>query len=234
MDFQAVVDGMSSMACIVSVERLEDDKVGKFRIVAGNKAYIDSIEHPAPGTVMLSEKFIPNSEYTNYITRDLNFEEYCYRAAVKKKCLHSYAHPDRMSVWFNMSFLPVGEDEGNLSYCMYIMEINFEADSENMSGSVDSEVASSVLDTCIRLRGTNDFKATMKDVIAGIRDLCDAEHCCILSLNDIERSCAVVGEAFRFGSKLLPMEKYLDDDFYVIAESWKDTIACSNCLIAKN
>ena len=233
MDFQTIVDGMSAMTVVVSVERLADGQPGKFRLVAGNKAYIDSIEHPAPGTVMLSEKFIPNSEYTNYITRDLNFEDYCYRAAVEKKCLHSYAHPDRMDVWFNMMFIPLWPDEGNLSYCLYMMEINFEASSENLS-NISADTATAVLDTCIRLRGTNDFKATMKDVVAGIRDLCDAEHCCILLLDEFKRSCSVLGEAFAEGTPLLPMEKYLDDAFYDIAESWEGTIAGSNCLIAKD
>ena len=233
MDFQAIVDSMSAMTCVVSVERLPDGKTGKFRIVTGNKAYIGSIEHPAPGTQMLKDKFTPNSEYTDYLTRDLNFEDFCYRAAVEKKCLHSYAHPDRMNVWFNMMFLPVGEDEGNLSYCLYIMEINFEADSENMSATATG-TASAVLDMCIRLRGTNDFKATMKDVVAGIRDLCESDHCCILGLNEMERSCNLIAEAFGEGSNLLPMETYLNDEFYDIAESWEGTIAGSNCLIAKD
>ncbi len=233
MDFQAIVDSMSAMTCVVSVETLPDGKTGKFRVVTGNKAYIDSVEHPAPGTKMLREKFIPDSEYTDYLTRDLNFEDYCYRAAVKKKCLHSYIHPDRMEVWFNMLFIPIGESEGNLSYCLYMMEISQEADSENLS-NISADTATSVLDTCIRLRGTTDFKATMKDVIAGIRDLCDAEHCCILLMNELERSCSILGEAFSENSPLLPMERYLDDEFYDIADSWSSTIAGSNCLIAKN
>ena len=234
MDYQKIADCMTAMTCIVSVENLPDGKRGKFRIVTGNKAYIDSIENPAPGTMMLSNKFVPNSEYTDYLTRDLNFEDYCYNAAVKKKCLHSYAHPDRMNVWFNMMFLPLEADESDdLCYCMYLMEISTEASSENLS-NISGDVASSVLDICIKLRGTNDFKATMKDVIGGIRELCDAEHCCVLVLNDLERSCYVLGESIREGSPLLPMDTYLDSEFYDIAESWTGTIAGSNCLIVKN
>ncbi|MCR4764100.1 MAG: EAL domain-containing protein [Lachnospiraceae bacterium] len=232
MDFQAVVDSMTAMTCVVSVERLPGEHNARYRLVTGNRAYVDSIEHPAPGTQMLKDRFVPNSEYTDYLTRDLNFEDYCYRSAVEKKCLHSYAHPERMDVWLNMSFLPLCEENG-LCYCLYIMEINFEPDSEQLS-SVSNETASSVLDTCIRLRGTNDFNATMKDVVAGIRDLCEAEHCCILLMNEIERSCRILGEAFSEGSALLPMEHYLNDEFYDIAESWMGTIAGSNCLIAKN
>ncbi|MCR5250863.1 MAG: sensor domain-containing diguanylate cyclase [Lachnospiraceae bacterium] len=232
-DYQKIVEHIGAMTCVVSVERLENGRAGKFRIVAGNEAYVSSIEHPAPGAEMLTDKFVPNSEYTNYLTRDLNFEDYCYRAAVEKKCLHSYAHPDRLPLWFNMSFIPAGPDEGNLSFCYYIMEINFKASSERMS-NISGEIASSVLETSIKLRGTSDFRETMKDVIHDIRDLCDAEHCCILLFDDVKRDCSVLCESFAEGSKLLPMETYLDESFFEIAASWEATIAGSNCLIVKN
>ena len=233
MDYQTIVDGFTSMACIVSVEKNPEGAQRKFRIVTGNKAYIDSIEHPAPMAKMLTDKFTPNAEYTNYLTRDLNFESYCYQAAIEKKCLHSYAHPDRMDIWLNMSFLPLQSDDENLAYCIYLMEFEFKPNSKQMSG-ISEDIASSVLETCIRLRGTNNFKATMKDVITDIRELCDAEHCCILLIDELTKSCSVLGEAFSKGSKLLPMEHYLNDDFYDIADSWTGTIAGSNCLIIKD
>ena len=232
-DFQAVVDHMGALSCVVSVEKQEEGKPCIYRIVAGNKAYIDSIEHPAPGTEMLTDKFIPNSEYTMYLTRDLNFEDYCYRAAVGKKCLHSYAHPDRMNVWLTMTFLPLFPDEGNLSYCLYMMEISFEASSEQMS-NINTNIAGSVLETSIKLRGTADFRSTMKEVISDIRNLCDAEHCCILLFNDIEKDCSVLCEALSENTRLTTMENYVDKSFYTIAASWESTIAGSNCLIAKN
>jgi len=233
MDYQKIVDGMTTMACVMSVEVPEGRKTGIYRIVTGNSAYIDSIEHPAPDMKMLRSSFVPNSEYTDYLTRDLNFEEYCYQAAVEKKILHSYTHPERMNLWFNMMFIPLDPDGDDLCYCLYLMEINAEADSGNLS-DISPETASSVLETCIRLRGTNDFKSAISDVIAGIRSLCDAEHCCILLMNEYERSCSVLGESFGEGSKLLPMEHYVNDEFYDIAESWGSTIAGSNCLIAKD
>ncbi|MCR5277855.1 MAG: GGDEF domain-containing protein [Lachnospiraceae bacterium] len=233
MDFQAIVDGIAAMTCVVSVERLENGRRGKFRIVAGNRAYIDSIEKPQPGMKMLSDKFIPNTEYTDYLTRDMNFEDFCYRAAVEKKCLHSYAHPDRMPVWFNMTFLPLGPDEGNLSYCTYTMEINFEAVTENMTG-ISGDMASKVLQTTIKLRGTSDFIKSMGEVIKDIGEMCQAEHCCILQMDSYDRSCSVLGEYLSPGTKLLPMKHYVDDSFYDIAESWEATIAGSNCLIVKD
>ena len=173
--------------CVISVEDLGDGRYGKIRIVDGNDAYVSSIENPAPGVEMLVDKFIPNSEYTNYLTRDLNFEDYCYRAAVGRKCLHSYAKPDRMpGVMFNMTFLPVGYEEGNLRYCTYTMEINFEVDSKRLS-NISADIASAVLETSLKIRTGKDFKVSITEVIKDIRELCDAEQCCILLMNHILR-----------------------------------------------
>jgi len=232
MDFQNVVDSISTAACVVSVETFEDGSCGKFRIVTGNRAYLDTIERPVENVVMLTKKFVPNSEYTEYLTRDLNFEDSCYRAAVEKKLLHSYAHPARFDVWFNMSFLPLAGDEGNLHYCMYIMEVNFKPDAKRLS-TISADIASAVLETCIKLRSDDDFSTIMNDICEDIRELCDSEHCCVLLMDKAKHSCSVLCEAFSKDSKLLPMEKYLDENFYSIAESWKDTIAGSNCLIVK-
>lgn len=233
MDFQSFVDSVPTAACVVSVEKLVNGNYGKIRIVTGNKPYIDSIEHPADNLAMLTQKFIPNSEYTNYLTRDMNFEDACYNAAVNKKCIHAYAHPARFDVWFNMTFLPLFPDDGNICYCMYIMEVNFKPDAKRMS-TISADIASAVLETCIKLRSPDDFKETMASICKDIRDLCDSEHCCILLMDTENRKCSVLCEAFAEDTKLLPMENYVDDAFYDIADSWKDTISGSNCVIVKN
>ena len=114
MDFQKIVDGIDAMACIMSIEKLEGGRYGKLRIVTGNKAYTNSVERPEMKSMkLLKPKFVQGSEYTDYLTRDLNFEAFCYGAAVEKKCLHSYAYPERLKAWFNMTFLPVAYEEGN-------------------------------------------------------------------------------------------------------------------------
>lgn len=72
--FSEFVDGFHPMTCVMSVENLGNGKWGKIRIVAGNKAYIDSIENMSDMPKALSKKFIPNSEYQNYFPQDPNFE----------------------------------------------------------------------------------------------------------------------------------------------------------------
>lgn len=234
MDFQKVVDSIAAMTCVVSVEKKEDGGHGEIRIVTGNRAYIDSIEKPMGGLEMLTSKFVPGSLYTDYMTRDLNFEEFCYRAAVEKKCLHSYAHPDRYDVWFNMTFMPLCPDEGDICYCTYTMEINFEPNSERMS-NVSGDIAAAVLETAISIRGARNFKAAMSDAAEDIRDLCQAEYCGMLLVDDENQTCEPLGEAFEDDSLLRELgEGFLEKDFYPVARTWDDTISGSNCLIAKD
>ncbi|MBO4680118.1 MAG: GAF domain-containing protein, partial [Lachnospiraceae bacterium] len=233
MDFQKVADSLGAMTCVVSVDRIGEDDYGNICIVAGNKAYVDSIEHPMGGVEMLTRKFVPGQEYTAYLTKDLNFEDACYRAAVKKKVVHAYAHPDRFEVWFNMTFMPLNCDEGDTCYCTYTMEINFEPDTERMS-NVSADIGAEVLGTCLKLRGTDDFKFTMGDVIKDIRRVCGASSCVILLMDPNSKTCEVLAEDIDKESHLLSINEYIEDGFYDIADSWEDTIAGSNCVIAKN
>ena len=232
--FQVFVDNIDAMTCVMSVEKLENGRYGDICIVTGNKAYIESIKHPAQGMKVNNTNFKPNSPYTDYLPRDLNFEAFCYSAAVEKKCLHAYSYAERHNVWFNIILLPLYSDDENICYCSYTMEIHQNPDTKYQT-NVNSEIATAVLETSLKLLGTQDFKSTMQnEIIKDINALCDAQHCCILLMNTEKRTCSILCEAFSKDSKLLPMETYLDDKFYDIAESWESTIDGSNCIIAKN
>ena len=80
MDFQKFVDGFELMTCVISVEKLPEGKWGKIRIVAGNKAYVDSIENMPDVPQAFKKKFIPNSEYQDYFP-------YPIKSTLKSKCL---------------------------------------------------------------------------------------------------------------------------------------------------
>ena len=233
MDFQAIADSMTAATCVVSVEDLGEGNYGKIRLVTGNRAYLDTIEKPFSAMQLLKTTFVPNSEYTTYLNRDLNFEDACYNAAVRQKCIHSYAHPARYDVWFNMNFIPLKYNEGNLFYCLYMVEIDLKPNAKRLS-IISPDIASTVLEACIKLRSPEDFKTTMNTICSDIRDICDSEHCCILLMDHANKKCSVLCEAFSKDTKLLPMQCYVDDNFYNIADSWKKTIAGSNCLIVNN
>lgn len=232
MDFQKFVDGFLPMTCIMSVENLGNGKWGEIRIVCGNKAYIDSIENNPDAPKMLSNKFIPNSLYENYIPHDTNFEFFCYSSAVLKQPQHSYVHPDRFDFWFNLFSMPLDADDGKLCYCTYTQELTHEAESSKMS-NISHDAAAEVLSTCIKLRGTSDFKTTMGEVIKDIRMLCDAAYCAILTIDELSSKCSLLcDDVSPDFTDYNP--GWFTEDFFEIASTWDAVIGGSNCLILKD
>ena len=238
MNFQEFVNTFSAMSCIISIEKLPDGKFGNIRIVAGNKAYIESIEdtNNMVANQMVSNKFIPNSPYEQYIPKDLNFEDQCYRCAVLKEPLHQYIHPDRYTFWINIYMMPLESDSPDIFYCVYSQQITENADSAMMS-NLSIDISSAVLKTSIKLRGTKNFEVTMNEIINDIRSICDAKLSCILLTNEKKRQCSVLCQSTAPEINIPPMEEYMAEgfnNFYDIVETWKETIAGSTCLIVKD
>ena len=208
MDLQQLADSFEPMTCIMSVQVFDDGSYGNIRIVCGNKPYVASIESPdnIAFSGMLKNKFIPDSPYEKYIPKDLNFEDAFYRCAVLKKPFHTYIHPERYDFWVDMYMMPIAADEGNTYYLAYSQELTAGAVSSRMS-NVDAAVASAVLETCIKLRGTNDFKHTMDEVISDIRDLCEADKVCLILTGAQKRSFSVLSEAASSPERNYPVEK---------------------------
>ena len=238
MDFQSFVDKIEPMACIISVEAFPDGSYGNIRLVTGNKAYIKSIENKdtVSSTQMLKNKFIPNSPYEDYIPKDLNFEDACYRCAILKKSYHTYIHPDRYSFWMDLYMIPLMSEDENIGYCIYTQEFTMEENSERMS-NISASISSAVLQTCLKLKGSKDFKKAIDEVLEDVREICDADRCSILLTDYKERKFSVLGQAIAPGLKVTPLEILLRqgyDDFFDIIDTWQDTIAGSTCLIIKN
>lgn len=240
MDLQQLADSFTPMTCIISVDALPDGNYGNIRLVCGNKAYVDSIEVQQSDNIaydtMLSNKFIPNSPYENYIPKDLNFENACYLSAVLKKPFHTYMHPERYPFWVDMYIMPVAYTNGNTHYCTYSMDLTPEASVSRMSDK-EAAVTSSVLETCIKLRDAKDFKHTMDEVIEDIRLLCDAENVCILLTDYKTRSCSILCESSDPDFDNKNIIDYFNNNiknFFDVVDTWKDTIAGSTCLIIQN
>ena len=238
MDFQSFVDQFETMACIISVEKFSDGSYGNIRLVAGNKAYVRSIENKdmISSAQMLKDKFVRNSPYEDYIPKDLNFEDACYRCAILKKAHHTYIHPDRYSFWIDMYMIPIASDIANTGYCLYTQEFTVEENSERMS-NISASISSAVLQTCLKLNGSKDFKNTINEVLADIREICDADRCCILLTDYEKRKCSVLSQAVAPGLQITPFDVQMeqgDSDFFDVVDTWQDTIAGSTCLIIKN
>jgi diguanylate cyclase (GGDEF)-like protein len=227
MDLNEFVKQFKPMTCIISVETFPDGSYGNIRIITGNEPYLASTQRS------FGKEFVPDMPYEHYMLKDLNFEDFCYRCAVLGKTLHTYIHPERFDFWISLTMIPVASDKENIHYCAYTQELSKKADSELMS-DLSVETSNAVIRTCIKLKGADDFQETMNEVIADIRDICDASHCCILLSDFTNRKCSVLCEALSATTTLASMKKYVNDDFFAIVDTWPDTIAGSTCVIIKD
>lgn len=235
MDLKQFVNQFIPMTCIISVDKLPDGSFGNIKIVTGNDAYINAAEsYRSVGAAdIFKTSFVPDSPYERYMPKDLNFEDYCYRCAVLGQPLHTYVHPERFDFWINLTMMPIISDKENTYYCTYSQEFTRKANSSLMT-NLPPEIANSVLETCFKLKGSNDFDATMNSIINDIRALCGASHCCILLSDFDQRKCSVLCESLSENTNLISMYNYVNDDFFDIVKTWPDTIAGSTCLIVKD
>ena len=190
MDWKNYVDRFDSMTCILSVEKNSGGGCGTVRIVAGNQKYIDSLALAAGGVELNSDKkaeFVPNSEYTRYIPKDLNFEDVCYRCAVLKQPMHNFVRASRYPFDIMVFMLPLESDDDRLGYCTFSQTLLEKSDDNLLSVNISQETAMEVISTCIKLREDKPFDEIMQTVIEDIRNICGADYCSILLVDETLR-----------------------------------------------
>ena len=237
MDWRAFADHFDVMTCVISVEKKEDGTCGTVRIVTGNQKYLDSIQLAGGAVDVGSEEkveFIPNSEYTRYIPKDLNFEDVCFRAAVQKTPVHNCVHMPRYPFDIMAYLMPLESGDDRIGCCTYSQVLIPKKDSNLRSLNITQETAMDIIGTCIKLREDKPFHEVMQEIMEDIRSICEAEFCCTLLMDESRRKCSVLGEAKSSESALPWMVNYMDDDFYSLAETWQDTLRGSFCLIISN
>ena len=227
MDFDVLLSAYKNKTCVMSVEVFSNGDYGNVRIVAGNKAHCEDMLQT------MRRPFVPDSPYELYFPQNKNFEDFCYRSAVKGQTLHSYVRLPQMDLWLNMNLLPLSSDKPNIGYCLYSYEVTPYADSEQRT-SLSADTATAVLKTCIKLRETGNCTCKFKEVVEDIRQICDSDDCGILLVDERTQKCDLLGDAVRPGCKLLPFENYLDENTYAMARTWKTTIGDSTCVIVKD
>ncbi len=238
MDLKCFADRFDPMTCILSVEKKPGGGYGTIRMVTGNQKYIDSVALAAGGVEMDSDQkteFVPNSEYTCYIPKDLNFEDVCYRCAVLKQPIHNVVRASRYPFDIIAFMMPLESDDEGFGYCTYTQVLLPKADENMMSQTISQETATEVINTCIKLREDKPFGEIMQAVIEDIRRICGADYCSILLVDESRRECSSLGQAKVSDSKLdFDSDELKSDDFYGMVESWQDTMAGSFCLIIRD
>ena len=229
LNFKQLCNFFRQTTCVVSVQKTSNG-YGEIRLVDGNDAYRNSFQ----GGMYAKHEFVPNSIYTDYLEKNLNFEDYCYRSAVKKELLHSYAYPEYFQAWMHMLFIPLDAETDELAYCLYIMDISNVFDPELLANP-SGDIYSKVLNTTLQLANTGDFKASLKNVTREIRKICDALFCCILLIDEDNKELDVLAEDHDLNSIRKNMSEYIDDSFYNLVRSWDELIDSNgNCIIVND
>jgi diguanylate cyclase (GGDEF)-like protein len=222
------------MTSILSVEKRDDDRIGTIRIEAANDLYIRAMEKvDKDGNVVFKEKFVPGSSYERYMKKELNFENFCYECAIKKKPVHAYIRPERYTFCINLYMMPLAIDDPKKAYCSYTQEITFEENVDAMS-NISAKTSSNVLRTCIKLRSTKNLQKTMDEVIEDIRKICDASYCCVMLTDFNDNTWSVFSDALKLDSGLHSIRELKSENFVDYARSWIKTLNGSNCLMIKN
>ncbi|SHM87231.1 GGDEF domain-containing protein [Ruminococcus flavefaciens] len=235
-DFHAFSEHIKAMASVFSVEVFPDGSYGNIRLVTGNNIFFQTTkdnQSKIGDEGIYNTDFIPNQPYYHYIPKDKNFEEFCYNSAILGKTLHTYIRPERMPIWIHLTAIPLQSDKPNIGYCAYVQSFSEMPDYELMT-NIAPDIASNVLEICMKLRGANNFTAAINDIISDIRNICNAEHCCILSTDFNQRKCSVLCEALSEKTELPLMKSLIDDDFFAVVDTWHETIAGSTCAFVKD
>ncbi|MBQ6123358.1 MAG: GGDEF domain-containing protein, partial [Clostridia bacterium] len=222
MDWKTIVDQFDPMTCVISVEKAGDGGYGTIRIVTGNQSYVDSIATAAGGVDLENaqkKEFIPNSEYTRYIPKDLNFEEVCYRCAIQKQPMLNVVHMPRYPFDINAYLMPMRYEDERCAYCTYSQVFIPKTDTNLLAKDISLNTAMDVISTCVKLRGDKLFHDNMSEVVEDIRNICGADRCCVLLMDGRNRTCAILGEAKAPDSGLPWMRALIDDTFYQMAET---------------
>lgn len=234
MNLQDIVNKFHTMTSILSVEKRNDDKIGTIRIEAGNDLYISSMEKMnKDGNVVFKEKFVPGSNYERYMKKELNFENFCYESAIKKKPVHAYIRPERYNFCINLIMMPLDIKDPNKAYCTYSQEITFEENLDAMS-NISAKTSSNVLQTCIKLRGAKNLQETMNEVIEDIRKICDASYCCVLLTDFNENTWSVFSDSVKPDSNQRSIRELKNENFTEYAKTWLKFLDGSLCLMIKN
>ena len=223
MDFQSIVDACGMAAAVMSVRETDDGHYDEIRIVRVNEMYKKIM---GPG-------YHDNIIYSDLVPKEPNFEDFCYRCAVKKQHLHAYVDTRSMGVWTDGTYIPLSADvdEGNLHYFLFYFEFTKGPEAEKMS-DLSAEVAQFVIQTCINLRGSRNFYEGMNTVISDIQAKTDSFCSCIIMIDKEKQKYAPLCAKFRDDvATISDFMPYLTPD---VVFSWEDTVKGHDNVIVKD
>ena len=222
MDFKGFLENMQAAACIISVEKKEEGH-GDLRIADANDLFKEAFPAYRPG--MFCSDLIP---------RDEKYEEYCYWAAVRKEIMHAYVEAPDKSGWIDQTILPIKYETEKEAFCAFVFEYSPALASHKRS-RISGDVARDVIRICLKLHQNDDITRSMNEVMGDIRRLCDADSCCLLTIDwEQNRIDQFASDFCENHTTRIPVRDDYTPSFFKVVKSWPDVIGSSDCIILKN
>lgn len=222
MMFQMLVDNIGKPAAVLSVEKKKGGGYGEIRIVRANSSYRET----------MGSGYRDDMLYHELVPRDVKFEDYCYHAAILGQKMHSYVETKALNAWTDFEILPLNSGSDTHGYCIFLFEFTKGPEADRMS-NVSMETASLVIESCIKLLGSKNFKESVGRVIEDVRTLADAFSCRIMLVNHDKKEIVNYSVSQRKGEPGvgIPVEAVLP---YNVVRTWDAMIDESNVVIIKD
>ncbi len=216
MHFQGLVDCVNAPCAVLSVSCAADGGCGEIRVESRNAAMAE----------IMGEQFQPGSPYNGGKYRNMRFEEFCFRAAIRRQSIHDYSYVNALNSWGEMQMIPLGSAVEGIGYCQFIVEPTKPEEAKHMA-KVSPEAGEAVIKACITLMGGEDLVCSAESVLQDILDVSDA-WCCRIVLTDNERKtirnfCECIRPNLETG------EKRFD-----LIRKWEETIGLERTVIVTN
>lgn len=226
MNSNQLIEQINQKACVIAVRNAIDPDLRDFTIELANRAYLESVNK-------LNEPFIPGRPYTYYIAHDPNFETMCLKCITTQKTQHQYVNAELYNAWLDLYAIPLKQEDEDIDHLLFTYEMTPKPESDKLL-DISPKTASEVLKICIKLRKTDDFRDAMNSIIKDIRKMCDSSACSIL-LTDFEaRKCSILCSSHDNSFVMGDNDIVFMEEFFEIAETWRDLMAGSNCYIIAN
>ena len=97
LNYQAFVDTINKIACIISVKLNPDGTKGEPCIEAANDKYLESVN-------VDRKDFVAGRPYYEYIYKNITFEGLSYRSFLGNIVLHNYVYDENLNGWMDNYF----------------------------------------------------------------------------------------------------------------------------------
>ena len=227
MDYKDLLESFQGVACVLSVNLNVEHGDDRYHVVDGNDAYKMTV-------VKSLDEFEKDVPYTRYIPQAANFESLVEGCAQSGKPIHTYFDIELYNAWMEVFYMPLKSEDPDKKLVLFSYEMNPKADVDKLA-DITSETATNVIKTCLKLRETDDFRESMKEVIKDIRKQCGSERCSILLTDYEKRDYSLLCEDYNPDDpSQMPLESFLTEEFYAVIETWPRLINKSNCFIMTN